>query len=133
MATDDMHVQGVAGRETPVLDDARWQLVADCLPPLVRARARNGERTRAFLEAVLWLGTRRAPWVSLPPAYGAWHTVYVRFTRWVHEGIWDGVLKALAPHPDVAEPIRWLLAGYRATRYPARSLRDIAPEAHHDA
>ena len=133
MATDDMQGQEAAGREAQVLDDARWRLIAECLPPLVRARARNGERTRAFLEAVLWVATRRAPWGYLPPAYGAWHTVYVRFTRWVHEGIWDQVLYALKAHPDLAEPIRWLLAGYRATRYPARSLRDINPGTPDDA
>jgi transposase len=128
-----MQVQGMVGRGAPVLDDARWRLVAECLPPLVRARARNGERTRAFLEAVLWVAMHRAPWGYLPPDYGAWHTVYVRFTRWVHEGIWDQVLQALNAHPDLAEPIRWLLAGYRATRYPVRSPRDIHPDAPRDA
>ena len=123
MATGDVQ-QGAVGNEASFLDDARWRLVADRLPPLVRARARNGERTRIFLEGVLWVAINRAPWGYLPSEYGAWHTVYVRFTRWVHEGIWEDMLKALAPHPDLAEPLRWLLAGYRATRYPTRGGRN---------
>ena len=123
MATGDVQ-QGAGGHEASFLDDARWRLVADRLPPLVRARARNGERTRIFLEGVLWVAINRAPWGYLPSEYGAWHTVYVRFTRWVHEGIWEDMLKALAPHPDLAEPLRWLLAGYRATRYPTRGGRN---------
>jgi len=123
MATGDVQ-QGADGDKASRLDDVRWRLIADRLPPLVRARARNGERTRVFLDAVLWVAINRAPWSYLPPDYGAWHTVYVRFTRWVHEGIWEDVLKTLAPHPDLADPIRWLLAGYRATRYPTRSKQD---------
>jgi len=122
MAAGDAQ-QGAEGGDVRVLEDAQWRLIAERLPPLVRARARNGERTRVFLEAVLWVAQHRAPWVYLPPRYGAWHTVYVRFTRWVHEGIWDEVLVALAPHPDLADPIRWLLAGYRATRYHLRRQR----------
>ena len=119
MATQDGQ-QGTDDGKASRLDDARWRLIADRLPPLVRARAYNGERTRVFLDAVLWVAINRAPWSYLPPAYGAWHTVYVRFTRWVHDGIWEDVLKTLAPHPDLADPIRWVLAGYRATRYPTR-------------
>jgi len=130
MATGDL--QGVDGDETSFLDDARWRLIADRLPPLVRARAHNGERTRRFLEAVLWVAVNRAPWGYLPAAYGAWHTIYVRFTRWVHEGIWDEVLKALAPHPELAEPIRWLLAGYRATRYPRGGRNAMPPTSLED-
>lgn len=132
MATGNVE-QGAGEGQASLLDDVRWRLIAERLPPLVRARARNGERTRIFLEAVLWVATNRAPWGYLPLEYGAWHTVYVRFTRWVHEGIWDQVLQALKAHPDLAEPIRWLLAGYRATRYPARSLRDITPGTPDDA
>lgn len=44
------------------LDEARWDAVVATLPPLVRARARNGVRTRAFLEAVLWIAVTRQPW-----------------------------------------------------------------------
>ena len=71
------------------LDDDEWSAVLAALPALVSARARNGERTRAFVDAVLWIAATGRPWVRLSSSAGPWHSVYVRFTRWAHEGLWD--------------------------------------------
>ena len=37
------------------LDDEDWRAVLAALPPRVSVRARNSARTRAFLDAVLWI------------------------------------------------------------------------------
>lgn len=81
------------------LDDDEWRAVLAALPALVSARARNGERTRAFVDAVLWIAATGRPWVQLSSSAGPWHSVYVRFTRWAHEGLWDKVIVASMSDP----------------------------------
>lgn len=105
------------------LDEARWGAIVAKLPPLVRARALNGGRTRAFMEAVLWVAVTRQPWGRLPATCGPWHSVYVRFTRWAQEGIWEEVIASLHSHADVAEPLRRLVAAYLRSRHPAAAAR----------
>ena len=95
--------------------------------PLVRARAVNGERTRAFLEAVLWVAVTRQPWGRLPRMWGPWHSVYVRFTRWAQDGIWDEVIASLHAHADIADPLQRLVATYLDSRHPASVARREGP------
>ncbi len=109
------------------LDEARWRAIVATLPPLVRARAVNGVRTRAFLEAVLWIAVTRQPWGRLPRAWGPWHSVYVRFTRWAQDGIWDEVIASLQSQVDIAEPLKRLVNDYRLSRHPASIARRAAP------
>jgi len=109
------------------LDEARWDAVVATLPPLVRARAVNGVRTRAFLEAVLWIAVTRQPWGRLPRAWGPWHSVYVRFTRWAQDGIWDDVIASLHSHADIAEPLKQLVSDYLLSRHPASVARRAGP------
>ncbi|PZQ32010.1 MAG: hypothetical protein DI562_04365 [Stenotrophomonas acidaminiphila] len=109
------------------LDEARWSAVVATLPPLVRARACNGVRTRAFLEAVLWIAMTRQPWGRLPKAWGPWHSVYVRFTRWAQSGLWDEVIASLHAHADVADPLRRLVSDYQLSRHPASIARRAGP------
>ena len=109
------------------LDEMRWSAIVAALPPLVRARALNGVRTRSFLEGVLWVAVTQQPWGRLPKACGPWHSVYVRFTRWTHEGIWDVVIASLNLHPDIADPLRRLVSAYRNSNPPASSARRAMP------
>jgi transposase len=122
---------GVAGTGVPDaalhLDQARWDAIVATLPPLVRARAVNGVRTRAFLEAVLWIAVTRQPWGRLPRACGPWHSVYVRFTRWAQDGIWEEVIASLQSHADIAEPLRRLVSDYLLSRHPASVARRAGP------
>lgn len=109
------------------LDQARWDAIVATLPPLVKARALNGVRTRAFLEAVLWVAVTRQPWGRMPTDWGPWHSVYVRFTRWAQSGLWDEVIASLQAHADIAEPLRRLVSEYQVSRHPASVARRTAP------
>lgn len=109
------------------LDQAHWDAIVATLPPLVRARAMNGARTRAFLDAVLWVAVTGQPWARIPPAWGPWHSVYVRFTRWAQDGIWDEVIASLQSHADMAVPLRRLVTAYRLSRHPASVARRSVP------
>lgn len=105
------------------LDETKWRAVVATLPPLVRARALNGKRTRTFMEAVLWIAVTQQPWGRLPAACGPWHSVYVRFTRWAQEGIWDEVIASLHSRADIAEPLRRLVSTYLLSSHPAATAR----------
>ena len=58
---------------------------------------------RLFTEAVLWMGRTGAPWRDLPPKFGPWHNVYVRFARWRDKGVWQRISTAVSQDPDMEE------------------------------
>ena len=56
----------------------------------------------------------------MPPEYGAWHAIYIRFGRWAHEGIWADVVNALQDVPEtqalLGAMVEKYLASYRIQR-----------------
>ena len=58
------------------------------------------------------------PWVQLSSSAGPWHSVYVRFTRWAHEGLWDKVIVALDDRSQKAGLLRRLVTTYLRSRSP---------------
>ena len=51
---------------------------------------------RLFVEAVLYRFRAGIPWRDLPPRFGNWHRVYVRFNRWSKQGVWLKIFTQLA-------------------------------------
>ncbi|MES2568619.1 MAG: transposase [Verrucomicrobiota bacterium] len=70
------------------LTDEIWAGIEDCFP---RANGRKGFEqeipSRTVLEAVIFRARAGCPWRDLPTAYGFWHTIYMRWTRWVEAGV----------------------------------------------
>ena len=102
------------------LNDLQWARVLAVLPGRVGVRAHNGGNARRFVEAVLWMAHTRAYWSDVPPEYGAWHAIYIRFGRWAHEGIWDDVVNAVQDIPEthalLGAMVEKYLANYRIQR-----------------
>jgi putative transposase len=61
---------------------------------------RSGADNRLFVEAVLWLARTGSPWRDLPEFFGNWNSVFVRFSRWSKDGVWDRLFAAMADDPD---------------------------------
>jgi transposase len=57
---------------------------------------RSGADNRLFVEAVLWLARTGSPWRDLPEIFGNWNSVFVRFSRWSKDGVWDRLFAAMA-------------------------------------
>ncbi len=55
---------------------------------------------RRFVEAVLYRYRAGIRWRDLPPRFGNWHRVYVRFNRWSKKGIGQKVFAQLAKEPN---------------------------------
>jgi len=69
------------------------------LPGKPGDRGRSAADNRRFVEAVLWIARTGAPWRDLPPEFGPWNSVDVRFRRRARGGVWDRVLAVL--HDDL--------------------------------
>ena len=70
------------------LSDARWRLIAPCLPERVPGgRGRPPVHSlRQVVNAILYVGRTGCPWRYLPAGYPPWPTVYGYFARWRDDG-----------------------------------------------
>ena len=84
-----------------VLTDAQWAK----MEPLCLGKAgdpgRSGGDNRLFLEAVLWISRTGSPWRDLPPCFGKWNTVFVRYRDWVKAGVFQRIFEAVSDEPDM--------------------------------
>ena len=84
-----------------ILRDDQWERIQDVLPGKASDCGVTAADNRLFLEAVLWVARTGAPWRDLPPDFGHWHRVYVRYNRWAHKGHWVRIFDAIADDPDL--------------------------------
>jgi transposase len=83
------------------LSDETWSLIESGFPHAVGGKGfAQKYKSREVLEAVLYRARTGCPWRDLPKAYGPWHTIYMRWQRWVIDGVLNrawGVLKEMQP------------------------------------
>ncbi len=65
-----------------------------------RTRGSSGCDNRMSVEAVLWIVRTDSPWRDLPEAFSEWNSVFRRFSRWSHKGIWWCIFAAMSDDPD---------------------------------
>lgn len=77
------------------LPDSVWEQLAPGLPKINRGRP--SDKTRNFIEAVIYRFRTGIPWRDLPSVFGPWKSVYNRFNNWSKRGyflkIFDGLKK----------------------------------------
>jgi putative transposase len=83
-----------------MLRDRQWERIRPHLPGKPGDPGRSGTDNRLFVEAVLWLARTGVPWRDLPDSFGNWNSVFVRFSRWSKDGVWDRLFAAMADDPD---------------------------------
>lgn len=83
------------GQKRHELTDEQWERLAPLLPPEKPSTGRPNKDHRTVVNGILWILRTGAPWRDLPERYGPWKTVYSRFRRWQHAGIWARILEAL--------------------------------------
>lgn len=58
---------------------------------------------RLMIEAILHRLRIGCPWRDLPQGFGSWSSVYTRWSRWNHSGLWQKILALLADSSAVGE------------------------------
>ena len=84
-----------------VITDRQWRLIEPHCLGKKRDPGRTGGDGRLFLEAVLWRARTGSPWRDLPPDFGNWNSVFVRFRYWVEAGVFQRIFDALSDEPDM--------------------------------
>src|SRR5262245_57594828 len=90
------------------LSDAQFEQIRELLP---RNGGRGGQWKdhRAMIDGILHALADGGRWRNLPPEFGPWQTVYDRFRKWTHEGLWDRLLDALRARKEAAGEIDFRL------------------------
>lgn len=86
---------------TQRLNAYQWANIYQYLSEYKTIYVRNELECRRFVEAVFWMARSGAQWRFLPKEYGAWNTVYRRFSDWADKGIWYKMLYYFAKDPDM--------------------------------
>jgi transposase len=76
------------------LSDEEWAIIAPLLPKRGRGPERRDDRK--ILNGIFYILRTGAPWRDLPDRYGPHTTVYNRYVRWGHRGVWKAIFDALA-------------------------------------
>lgn len=86
----------VPPRGTAVLTDTEWERVSPLLPAQKSPRGRPRRDQRQVLSGMLWIMDTGASWRDLPEEeFGPWRTVYGCYRRWLREGLWSRIVRAL--------------------------------------
>lgn len=117
-----------ANIDTP-LDDIQWATITAHLPRTIRQRVRTKDADyRAFVDAVLWVVRNETCWKTVPGE--SWRAIYVRFIRWVDQGLWSRVEYGIQSNPALVHALRQRVALYsskKLRRRRRRSDEDSAP------
>jgi transposase len=82
------------------LTDEEWQAIYSLLLLNQGIYIGSEEKSRRFLNAVLWLLRGGTQWRLLPAALGHWNSVFKRFSRWCERGVWEDLHKGCIQCPD---------------------------------
>lgn len=97
-------VEGRPGRRYELRDEA-WERIEPLLPKQGRGGRWNDHRTT--LNGMFWILNSGAQWRDMPARYGKWKSVYDRYRRWTHEGLFDRILRRLHVQLDDEGRIDW--------------------------
>ena len=78
------------------LTDEEWERIVPLLPPQKPRVGRPRRDQRVVVDAILWVLGTGSSWRDVPrDRFGAWETVYGRYSEWRDDGRWQRVLGAL--------------------------------------
>jgi len=78
------------------LTDVQWaKMEPHCLGK-VTDPGRSGRDNRLFVEGILWIARTGSPWRDLPPWFGKWNSVFVRFRDWVKANVFKRLFDAVS-------------------------------------
>jgi transposase len=92
------------------LSPEQWRRIDYLFPrPHGRKGFAQSVSNRKVFEAVLFRARAGCPWRDLPGRFGPWHTIYMRWSRWVAASVPQRVMKALQEEAGEFEAVMALL------------------------
>ena len=73
-----------------------WCVVLEVFRGCLSRRGDKGRDDRRFLEAMHHFTVHNITWRALPAEYGHWNSVWKRFSRLSHSGVFEAFFQALA-------------------------------------
>src|SRR5579859_5908732 len=86
-------MEALMARQLYWLNDEDWKRIEPLLP-----RGRRGAHRvddRRVISGIMHMLRSGARWRDCPSEYGPYTTIYNRFNRWSHQGVWLAMFKAL--------------------------------------
>jgi hypothetical protein len=81
------------------LDDAQWNAISRHLPLKQTGPKRSNDRV--VISGIIHVLRSGCAWRDCPREYGPYMTVFNRFNRWKHRGIWDRIVATLTLDPTL--------------------------------
>jgi len=82
------------------LTDEQWAILEPLIPKPRRRSDGRGRpvvhNDRSVMNGVLWVLRTGAAWADLPDRFPSGSTCFRRFSRWLHQGVLQAILEALA-------------------------------------
>ena len=72
-----------------------YNKIKHCLP---KQRGNVKIDNERFIAALLYICENGCKWRALPSEFGDWHVIYVRYSRWVENGVIAKLFNELAKH-----------------------------------
>jgi transposase len=82
------------------LSDAAWERMAPLIIGRPDQKGSTGRDNRMSVEGVPWIVRTGSPWRDLPEVFGAWDSVFRRFSRRSGKGVWRRIFEAMSDDPD---------------------------------
>ena len=96
------------------LSDEEWARIEPLLP-----RGRKGAHRvddRRVISGIVHMLKSGARWRDCPPEFGPYTTVYNRFNRWSHRGLWGRIFATLAAQAELPDDLSIDSTAVRAHR-----------------
>ena len=78
------------------LSNKQWEIIAPLLP---KQDISKGGRPRAddkkTIEGIIWVLKTGSQWSEMPTVYGHYSTCWRRLNKWMKDGTWEKIWKAL--------------------------------------
>jgi len=103
----------------------RWQRIWAILKEQPGIYVGQEQKTRKFVEAVLWMTRAGCAWRLLPAEHGDWNSVYKRFADWQEKGVWRVLFEGLSSDADR----EWLMVDSTVVRAHACAAGAKKPKA----
>ena len=82
------------------LTNEQWAKIAPLLTSKPAVRGRRPVNLRNVVNGILWVCATNEPWVNIPKRLGSSQTTYRYYTKWVVDGTWDKIYRALHNYLD---------------------------------